>query len=470
MAATPKPQAFDDSQERALPARAVLFGNRYVNVRTLMTLGVETVWLAGSSVALVLLNQMWVQRLQPMSVVLERAGSLAAVYLAVFFLMDLYDLDMVTPRRALVLNLIQALGLVCVIVGALKAGFWILRIRPWFILAHLALTAVVVVSARQLIDRYVRARHPLISIGFIGGPDAIAEVEKERGDLAAIGFGMEFVADSVAAAREWLERKGRESNVARVVIDGALLRRRDTGSFVQACHRARIDVEEFDPFQERAFGKVRPRADLIHELVFSEYRFSRVEDRMRRLRDIVLAVAGLLVTAPLSLLLALAIKCDSTGPILFRQDRIGRDAQPFRMLKFRSMREDGCAVDGPQWTTARRDPRITRVGAIMRILHLDELPQLINVIKGEMSLVGPRPFHPLHYAQLEGEPAFTLRQLVLPGITGWAQVRCDYAASVDDHEEVLARDLYYVKHASLLFDLLIMVDTLRICVWQRGSR
>lgn len=470
MAATPKPQAFDDSHERALPSRAVLFGNRYVNVRTLMTLGVETAWLGASCIALVFLNQAWSQRPEPMGVVLEHAGSLVMVYLAVFFLMDLYDLDMVTPRRALVLNLIEALGLICIVVGALKAGFWIIRIRPWFILMHLAVTAVVVVSGRDLIDRYVRARRSLVSIGFVGGPDAIAEAEKERNDLAAIGFGMEFVADSVEAAREWFERKGRWSNVRRVVIDGAILRRRGTNGFVQACHRAGIDVEEFDPFQERAFGKVRPRAELIHELAFSESRLSKVEYRMRRLRDIVLAVAGLLVTAPLSLLLAVAIKCDSAGPILFRQDRIGKDGQPFKMLKFRSMRADSGAVDGPQWTTARRDPRITRVGAVMRTLHLDELPQLINVIKGEMSLVGPRPFHPLHYAQLEAEPAFTLRQLVLPGITGWAQVRCDYSASLDDHEEVLARDLYYVKHASLLFDLLIMIDTLRICVWQRGSR
>jgi lipopolysaccharide/colanic/teichoic acid biosynthesis glycosyltransferase len=109
------------------------------------------------------------------------------------------------------------------------------------------------------------------------------------------------------------------------------------------------------------------------------------------------------------------------------------------------------------------------VGALIRGFHLDELPQLINVIKGEMSLVGPRPFDPLHCAQLEASPYFRQRLLVLPGLTGWAQVRCDYSDSVHNSEEVLARDLSYMKHGSLMFDLLIILETVRICLWRRGA-
>jgi len=183
-----------------------------------------------------------------------------------------------------------------------------------------------------------------------------------------------------------------------------------------------------------------------------------------------LAAIGLLLTLPLSLIIGVVIKCDTPGRVFFSQDRIGKNGRPFKMLKFRSMYQHAKPLDGPIWTTGKRDPRVTRVGALMRGFHLDELPQLINVIKGDMSLVGPRPFHPLHFAQLETAPYFNLRLLVLPGITGWAQVRCDYSDSVDNHEEVLARDLYYVKHASLIFDLLIMVETLRICLWRRGAR
>jgi lipopolysaccharide/colanic/teichoic acid biosynthesis glycosyltransferase len=193
---------------------------------------------------------------------------------------------------------------------------------------------------------------------------------------------------------------------------------------------------------------------------------------VRRARDVVLASIGLMVTLPVTLLTMLVIKCDSSGPAVYRQERVGKDGRLFTMLKFRSMHVEKSAPDVMSlWSTTDGDPRVTRVGKILRRLHLDELPQLINVIRGDMSLVGPRPFHPLHVVELEATiPNFGLRHLVKPGITGWAQIRCDYAASVDDRGEVFARDLYYVKHASFLFDLQILLETIRVCVWRRGSR
>jgi len=177
-----------------------------------------------------------------------------------------------------------------------------------------------------------------------------------------------------------------------------------------------------------------------------------------------------LIALPVGLLLAIAIKFDSAGPVFFSQERVGGNGRRFRMFKFRSMYQNMPVAGGPAWTTQEHDPRVTRFGAVMRLFHLDELPQLINVIRGDMSLVGPRPFHPEHCAKLDTSPLFRLRLLVPPGITGWAQIRCSYEASVNDHQEVLARDLFYVKHASLLFDLFVIFDTFRVCLWRKGAR
>ena len=193
---------------------------------------------------------------------------------------------------------------------------------------------------------------------------------------------------------------------------------------------------------------------------------------VRRSRDVVLACFALILTLPVTLLTMLAVKCDSPGPAIYAQVRIGENGRPFTMFKFRSMYQEKVLPDhASSWSTENADPRVTRIGKIMRELHLDELPQLINVIRGEMSLVGPRPFHPLQVAELEATlPHYGLRHLVKPGITGWAQVRCDYAASVENRSEVFARDLYYVKNASFLFDFQIMLETVRICVWRRQAR
>ena len=197
---------------------------------------------------------------------------------------------------------------------------------------------------------------------------------------------------------------------------------------------------------------------------------SKVMCAVRRSRDVVLACFALVLTLPITLLTMLAIKCDSSGRAFYQQERVGENGRLFTMFKFRSMYETTPDA-ASSWSTDKADPRVTRVGKIIRLLHFDELPQLINVIRGEMSLVGPRPFHPLHVAELVSTlPHFGLRHLVKPGITGWAQIRCDYAASVENRSEVFARDLYYVKHASFLFDLQILLETVRICVWRRGAQ
>src|SRR5229473_3232051 len=412
-------------ERRSSFVRTISFSNRYFGSRTLLMLMVELLWLVATSVALVILNQMIADEPPDSLVLISRVGVLVSTYLLVFYLMDLYALDLVILRRALLLNLTQAIGLVCITIAILE-HVGVLAFPPLLVLLHLSFAAAFVVVARTAIDHFVSTRWPLVRIGFVGGPTAKAELEKERKKLAVLGFGLELVGDGLRQARNDLQRSIRPASIRRFVIDEACLSEREAVGFLQECKRAGIKLEKLSSFRERAFGKVQLGPHLVDECALSES------------RSLTIVNSGL--------------------------------RRSFKMLKFRSMYREAKPVEGPVWTTGKRDPRVTRVGALIRGFHLDELPQLINVIKGDMSLVGPRPFHPLHFAQLEAAPYFKLRLLVLPGITGWAQVRCDYSDSVDNHEEVLARDLYYVKHASLIFDLLIIVETLRICLWRRGSR
>jgi exopolysaccharide biosynthesis polyprenyl glycosylphosphotransferase len=186
--------------------------------------------------------------------------------------------------------------------------------------------------------------------------------------------------------------------------------------------------------------------------------------------DVVLSLIIMLLTAPVLLATALAIKLDSKGPVFYRQTRVGLFGQPFEILKFRSMRVDAEQAGAPVWAT-QRVPRVTRIGAIIRLLRIDELPQLFNVLKGEMSVIGPRPERPHFVNNLAAQiPHYRDRSVAKPGITGWAQVNYPYGASVEDARRKLAYDLYYIKHRSLMMDFRICVATIRVILLREGAR
>ena len=189
--------------------------------------------------------------------------------------------------------------------------------------------------------------------------------------------------------------------------------------------------------------------------------------RLKRMLDVVFALLLLLLGLPVAALVALAIKLESQGPVIFKQERMGLDGRVFRIYKFRSMRADAEQA-GPQWA-ADRDPRVTRVGRLLRAWRLDELPQLVNVLRGQMSFIGPRPERPVFNDVLEHQiPYYDLRHLVRPGITGWAQVMYPYGASIEDAREKLQYDLYYIKNYSLMMDMAILLKTLRVVLLGRG--
>jgi exopolysaccharide biosynthesis polyprenyl glycosylphosphotransferase len=197
---------------------------------------------------------------------------------------------------------------------------------------------------------------------------------------------------------------------------------------------------------------------------------SRLEAGLRRTFDIAASLGLLLIASPLLLLTAIAIRLDSKGPVFYRQSRVGLGGKIFTLIKFRSMVVDAEAAGAPRWA-AQRDPRITRVGRIIRLFRIDEIPQAINVLKGDMAMIGPRPERPGFVEDLARQiPHYNDRALVKPGITGWAQVSYPYGASVEDARMKLAYDLYYVKNRSLFLDLLILVATVRVVLFQEGSR
>jgi exopolysaccharide biosynthesis polyprenyl glycosylphosphotransferase len=234
--------------------------------------------------------------------------------------------------------------------------------------------------------------------------------------------------------------------------------------------RRGIDIESEVEFWERHLRRV----DITHlePTWFCELGGSgtqRVSLAVSRVFDIVVSTALLLTTLPLIALVALLVWLESPGPVLYRQERVGLGGRPFTCLKFRSMRVNAEAA-GPTWAQ-QRDPRVTRIGAFMRRTRIDELPQLINILSGEMSFIGPRPERPHFVEQLAAAiPFYHERARVKPGLTGWAQVNYPYGASVEDARAKLSFDLYYVKNRSLLLDILILLSTIRVVLFQEGSR
>jgi sugar transferase (PEP-CTERM system associated) len=231
-----------------------------------------------------------------------------------------------------------------------------------------------------------------------------------------------------------------------------------------------VEVEEGVSFYERETGKIFVRELKPSQLIFAEgFRIRPTTRRLKRLLDVLVAAAGLVLASPLTLLTAIAIAIDSPGPILYRQIRAGELGRPFTLYKFRSMRIDAEQL-GARFAE-ENDPRITRVGRFIRKTRIDELPQLYNVLRGEMSMVGPRPERPVFIEQLERQvPYFKQRLYVKPGVTGHAQVRCRYGATAEDHLEKLQYDLYYIKSHSVMFDLSIILDTIKVVLLRIGAR
>lgn len=262
-----------------------------------------------------------------------------------------------------------------------------------------------------------------------------------------------------------------DNRVSRVVV--ALEQRRGELPVKELlqCRLAGMRVEERDLLFEQLHGRIGLESLRPSYLIFGAgFRKSRLVFGAKRSFDILLALIGILLALPLMLVVAVLVKLDSEGPVFFQQTRTGLDGRDFTLLKFRSMRADAEKHSGPVWAQ-KSDDRITRFGKFMRNTRLDELPQMFNILVGDMSWVGPRPERPFFVKQLSDEiPYYMERLTVRPGLTGWAQIKYPYGASIADARRKLEFDLYYVKNMTPLFDLSILLRTVKVVLFRRGSR
>jgi sugar transferase (PEP-CTERM system associated) len=234
---------------------------------------------------------------------------------------------------------------------------------------------------------------------------------------------------------------------------------------------AGVHVNDFSSFMERETGRVDLDTVNPSWLIFSDGFSSgrMMSSWAKRAFDIAASGVLLLVTWPIIAVFAALVKLDSRGPAFFRQRRVGLYGQPFELIKLRSMQTDA-EKDGAKWAQ-KNDPRVTRIGRVIRKLRIDELPQAWSVLKGEMSFVGPRPEVPAFVDDLEDKlPYYAERHMVKPGITGWAQINYPYGASIEDARHKLEYDLYYAKNYTPFLDLLILLQTLRVVLWNEGAR
>jgi sugar transferase (PEP-CTERM system associated) len=232
-----------------------------------------------------------------------------------------------------------------------------------------------------------------------------------------------------------------------------------------------VKIEEATSWLEKISGKIEVENLYPSWLVYGEgFRRSTAFIVVRRVISIVISLLGLILALPLLPLIVLAIRLDSKGPVFYSQTRVGKAGRAFKVVKFRTMRQDAEAASGPKWA-GDNDPRVTRVGKFLRSSRLDEVPQLWCVLKGDMAFVGPRPERPEFIEWLSKEiPYYSVRHMVRPGLTGWAQVRYKYGSTVEDAREKLQYDLFYIKNASIGLDLLIMFQTVKTVLLRRGAQ
>lgn len=364
---------------------------------------------------------------------------------------------------------LAAAGLAVVLVPSLHLGFAdaaVLAVCTALILLAVRTALPVLVEPRAMMDGVlILGRGSLaakLCLEFLSGQQALGAGGVRRLDPRKGTRGQ-------AIDPAELKRLVREEGITRIVVaePDVESRRELTGALLE-CRLLGVAVEDAVDLYQRLHGKLWIEALDPGRLAFAEgFRITPLYLRLKRGLDVVCALLVLVLAAPLAALIALAIKRESPGPVLFRQERVGQFGKPFTLFKFRSMCQDAEA-GGPRWARAN-DPRVTRIGRILRKTHLDEIPQALNVLRGDLSFVGPRPERQCFVEMLrERIPFYDLRHYVKPGITGWAQICYPYADSVEDSYEKHQYDLYYGRNVSLALDLKILVLTVVVMLLGRG--
>lgn len=400
------------------------------------------------------------QHIAPFSVVF-------LIWLAVFYIAGLYD----SRRLRNNFEFLKTLWLVFS-VNALLALFFFYFVPAFGITPKTNLIIFLFVSAafetawRRIFNRVTASSARKRRVAFIGSGAAVDEIAAALGASPQLGYEIAvFIGGPGKTAfprtlAEW-RKLIKNERLDLIIIPRHFKKEGNMSQIFCELLGSGIEVHDVPAFYETIFRKI-PVAEIDNEWVLDAVaNREKFYDDFKRGAEVVLAFLLGIALLPLELLIALAVKATSAGPTIYRQTRIGKNQKPFMLYKFRTMRQDAEA-HGPRWAE-KNDRRVTAVGRVLRYAHLDELPQLLNIAKGDLSFVGPRPERP-EFAEMLAEkiPYYDIRHLVKPGFTGWAQIEYRYGASVEEAAEKLKYDLYYLKNRSLLLDVAILLKTFKL--------
>ena len=409
---------------------------------------------------------------------------LTLTYVIYFYYFDLYTPDMYRPSRAMFTRLMSASVLATVTL--LTIFYMVPSLRTWrgILLIDTLMLPPMILLWRLLFSRVKSLNLPSKRVLIIGSGDLAKKIggaihrQSEYG-LKLAGFidddpaklGVSIVTPGVVGGYGDISRVVASDRISMIIVALPDRRSKLPMSALLDCKLKGISVIEGETFNERLTGNIPLDHLKPSWMVFSDgFQSLRSRKTVKRVFDIVFAVFCLIFSAPLMLLTAALVKLESRGPVIFSQVRVGENGKDFNIYKFRSMRADAEAKTGPVWANAT-DNRVTRVGRVIRKIRFDELPQLINVLKGDMSFVGPRPERPFFVSQLKEKiPYYEMRTVVKPGLTGWAQIKYPYGATEHDALEKLQYDIYYIKNMNPLLDMLIFFWTIKVVLTGKGAR
>jgi sugar transferase (PEP-CTERM system associated) len=417
--------------------------------------------------------------------ILPKAFLIALIFQLFLHLNNIYDFRHVRASKEYIIHLFQALVIA-------TAALWILYyIAPVLTVGRgvfglsLVFSTIFLICWHTMLRMYFGKRTPRTKMIVLGTGNLAREAVKEilrRPELGiqVIGFiddnpkmvGVSIVNPKVIGTYQDLPKLVADEGVDRIIVGLSDRRGKLPIAELLDLKTKGVAIEEVTTFYERVAGKI-PIENLKPSWMVFNSGFG-VSKRLlveKRILSIMASLTLLLLFFPVILVLMVLVKLDSKGRIFYRQERVGQDGHVFALWKFRSMVEDAEDATGPVWSTGTKaDPRVTRIGKFMRKIRLDELPQLFNVLRGDMSFVGPRPERPHFVQQLtETIPFYSLRHIVKPGLTGWAQVNYGYASSLDHTVEKLQYDLFYIKNMSWFLDGLIMLETIKTVLVKEGS-
>lgn len=401
-----------------------------------------------------------------------------------FYYNDLYDLTTVCRRSELAIRLIQSAGMWTLLLTATYVLDQRLLFDQWILVTGIVVVLVIIPLWREAVGRlgfffHSKERVLILGTGQIGIDLCRKLLARNDLNFEIVGFlgedpeqvGERLVNPSVVGTIDDLREIVSQEGINRVVVSLADRRGKLPVRDLLNLRLKGVVVEDGHTLYEKVAGRIS--LDLVNPswLIFSDgFRRFRGHELLKRAFDIFFASIGILLSFPIMAIAAICIKLDSKGPVFFRQERVGQFGRVFTLFKFRSM-EEGAEKGGvPAWAK-KEDPRITRVGGFLRSYRVDELPQFFNILIGDMSFVGPRPERPFFVEKLEKTLKFYQeRHVVKPGLTGWAQVQFAYASTEEETRQKLEYDFFYIKNASILFDLAIIFQTVKTVLFAHGAR